>query len=328
MSRALFALALVGCAGTPETAKVDVQAPGSLPPAVQLALELSISGRTVDRTLPDPAAGPIAFPTSFTATVPDGTDRLDVSVSALDASGAVVGYGQNGSPLAANAVTEFAVLIVPGAGPPDGGVPDLAAADLAAAPDLLPEPDLALPCGALGMRCCAGHPTGGHEADYCTDVGAVCAAALCVPCGGAGQPCCDANQCATGGCCDHSAGPRGACLAAGDACPNGAGSCAAGVCANGGVTCGDEANGPCAGGTGCTAPSTVITTTANGDACAPCGGEGQDCCFGANGGWCVSAVACDQTGKCAICGAPGDPCCRGSACVAPNQCMAATGSCG
>jgi hypothetical protein len=216
--------------------------------------------------------------------------------------------------------------------PCQSGLPDLGtddqAVDLSPPPDLLAPTDLSQPCGALGQRCCPGHPAGGHEADFCTDAQSVCVAALCAACGADGQPCCDGNQCAQGGCCDHSASPRGTCIGAGGVCPNGAGNCAAGLCDNGSARCGDTVNGPCAGGTGCTAPSTVLTTTVNGDACAPCGAAGAACCLGANGGWCGNPLACAADGTCGTCGSPARQCCRSSTCIAPNMCIAASGTCG
>lgn len=324
-----YLIGLAGCSATPVTALVTVEE-ANLPPIVQIGVDFSFSGRTATRTLPAAPGGPLVFPTTFSATFPDGADRLDLTVRALDGTGMQVGCGIGGAPLEPHQVVSLAVLLGARCAQMDGGVPDLSGPDLSTLPDLVPPPDIALPCGALGGRCCAGHPSGGHAADFCTDPGSACQAAMCIPCGADGQPCCDGNSCGGGGgpvgCCDHAAGPRGVCIADGNQCPNGLGACKAGVCGTGLAACGDETTGPCPGGTGCTAPATV--SSAMDTACVPCGAQiGQACCYGTNGGVCQGMIACNSAGTCDSCGGPAHPCCKSSTCIAPNVCMQSSGDC-
>jgi hypothetical protein len=162
-------------------------------------------------------------------------------------------------------------------------------------------------CGASGSSsCCAGSPSNGGAANFCTAGGTGCDPAnKCATCGVAPQPCCDSNQCGTG-CCDHALGH---CVAPGAACNDGS-TCTTHGCSGGG--CGRAGLAPCGGGIGCTDAFTV----AQANLCVPCGGLGQACCDGLSGKSCSPPYACNNgTGSCGVCGGNGEPCCPGSLCA-------------
>jgi hypothetical protein len=92
---AVVAALAAGCDKSDSVVVVKVDTDPYLPAVLQLRAYVSNSGEGVPRDFPTTAATtPIAFPTSFSLTVPrERTGALDVALNAFDVSGAVVASG-------------------------------------------------------------------------------------------------------------------------------------------------------------------------------------------------------------------------------------------
>ena len=217
-SARLFPLALLAaaaCGSTPTALRLTVDADPDVGPVAQLGLEFTFNGRTVARPVPAVASTPLAFPTSLTATLPDGAGHLDVVVTGLDANAMILGSGRAGVDISDRALTDLTVRLSRGGPPVDGGSdgpvrdlaitdgppPDLAVAqdgppeDLSTGPtpdapafdlagrDLAFVPDLLTPCKP-GFADCNGKPIDGCETQIALDP---------LHCGGCGKVCAKGN---------------------------------------------------------------------------------------------------------------------------------------
>jgi len=138
-------------------------------------------------------------PVTFSASFPDKlSGTVSVGVSALDSTGAIRGYGSGSAKIARGETVRAAVVIVPGALPPerstnpDGGVAD------GGIPDALPAPDGGVGCSPAGALGCGPQAT---CALSCMNTGGK--ATQCTPAGNGvpGSICEDDSDCAVGSQC-------------------------------------------------------------------------------------------------------------------------------
>jgi cysteine-rich repeat protein len=127
LPRILAGLLLVGCGADPDSiVVVKVTAGPNLPAVVQLRGTFSNAGAGTERIFPTKGGiTPIAFPTSFSVTVPRARQgALDVALDGLDPQGAAVASASTRVVIARGATAEVEVLLVQGAAPCGNGRPD------------------------------------------------------------------------------------------------------------------------------------------------------------------------------------------------------------